>query len=314
MRVRFLILTVIQHVKYKSAENQQEKEYFYRGCNMKILKVLNNNVVTVKTEAGEEVIIMGCGLAFGKKRGDNVDESKIEKIFTQTREDKNLYKKLEDTIERIPAEYIDITEKIVKLAEEKLQMKLSDTIYITLSDHIYFAVKRFGDGQSLKNILFWEIKSSYKDEYLIGQEALKIIKDTVDLSLPDDEAGFIALHIVNAELNENMMNVMIITKIIKEITNILKYHFNVELDEENQTYCRFIVHLKFLAQRLLNNTTCNHSNDDELFNVIRASYKESFACTVKIFEHIKKNYNYSFSRDEMVYLSIHIEKLRKEWN
>ena len=61
---------------------------------MKILKVLNNNVVTVKTEAGEEVIIMGCGLAFGKKRGDNVDESKIEKIFTQTREDKNLYKKL----------------------------------------------------------------------------------------------------------------------------------------------------------------------------------------------------------------------------
>ena len=281
---------------------------------MKILRILNNNVVTVKTEAGEEVIVMGCGMAFGKKRGDVVDESKIEKIFTQTKNDKNLYKKLEDTIERIPAEYIDITEKIVKLAEEKLQMKLSDTIYITLSDHIYFAVKRFNDGQSLKNILFWEIKSSYKDEYLIGQEALKIIQNIVNISLPDDEAGFIALHIVNAELNENMMNVMIITKLIKEITNIVKYYFNVELDEENQTYYRFIVHLKFLAQRLLNNVPCNHSNDDELFNVIRASYKESFACMVKIFEHIKKNYNYSFSKDEMVYLSIHIEKLRKEWN
>jgi beta-glucoside operon transcriptional antiterminator len=281
---------------------------------MKILKVLNNNVVTVKTEAGEEVIIMGCGLAFGKKRGDIIDSTKIEKIFTQTREDKNLYKKLEDTIERIPAEYIDITEKIVKLAEEQLQMKLSDTVYITLSDHIYFAVKRFSDGQSLKNILFWEIKSSYKDEYLIGQKALEIVKNGTGVSLPDDEAGFIALHIVNAELNENMMNVMIITKIIKEITNIVKYYFNVELDEENQTYYRFIVHLKFLAQRLLNNATCVHSNDDELFNVVKTSYKESFMCTVKIFEHIKKNYNYSFSKDEMVYLSIHIEKLRKEWN
>lgn len=281
---------------------------------MKILKVLNNNVVTVKTDHDNEVIVMGRGLAFGKKRGDFIDDTKIEKIFTQTKEDENLYKKLEDTIERIPPEYIEITEKIVKYAEQKLKVKLNDTIYITLSDHIYFAVKRFSEGQSLKNILFWEIKSSYKDEYSIGKEALNIIKNVIAVTLPNDEAGFIALHIVNAELNENMMNVMVITKIIKEITEIVKYHFNVELDEENQTYYRFIVHLKFLAQRLLNNAACVHSKDDELFYMVKASYEESFMCMVKIFEHIKKTYKYSFSKDEMVYLTIHIEKLRKEWN
>ena len=281
---------------------------------MKILKVLNNNVVIVKKENGNEVIMMGSGLAFGKKRGDFVDKEKIEKIFTQTQEDKSLYKKLAETIERIPNEYIRITEKIVRYAEEKLEIKLNESIFISLSDHLYFAVKRFKEEQSLKNILLWEIKSSYKDEYRVGEEALKIIQDEIDVLLPIDEAGFIALHIVNAELNEDMMNVMIITKIIKEITSIVKYHFKVELEEESQTYYRFVVHLKFLAQRLLNNAPSFHSNDDELYNMVRTGFKESFKCTVKIFEHMEKNYKYNFSKDEMVYLTIHIEKLRKEWN
>ena len=82
---------------------------------------------------------------------------------------------------------------------------------------------------------------------------------------------------------------MIITKITKEITNIVKWHFNAESDEENQAYYWFIVHLKFSEERLFNDTLCRHSNDDEFFYVIWAGYKESFSCTVKILKHIKKN-------------------------
>ena len=51
---------------------------------MIIEKVLNNNVVVTRSEAGVETVIMGRGLAFGKSAGDPVDASRIEKTFTIT--------------------------------------------------------------------------------------------------------------------------------------------------------------------------------------------------------------------------------------
>lgn len=41
------------------------------------------------------------------------------------------------------------------------------------------------------------------------------------------------------------------TKLIKDICNIVQYEFNIAFDEESLTYTRFILHLKFFSQRLL---------------------------------------------------------------
>ena len=65
------------------------------------------------------------------------------------------------------------------------------------------------------------------------------------MSLPEDEAGFIALHIVNAELNEEMPNIINITKVMQEILSIVKYHFKIDFNEESLHYYRFVTHLKF---------------------------------------------------------------------
>lgn len=48
--------------------------------NVKIKKVLNNNVVIAQND-NEETILMGLGLGFGKKAGEVVEDKKIEKIF-----------------------------------------------------------------------------------------------------------------------------------------------------------------------------------------------------------------------------------------
>lgn len=49
---------------------------------MKIKKVLNNGAVITTNRDGEEIVVLGKGLAFGKKPGDQIDESKIYKIFS----------------------------------------------------------------------------------------------------------------------------------------------------------------------------------------------------------------------------------------
>lgn len=86
----------------------------------------------------------------------------------------------------------------------------------------------------------------YKEEYEVGKAALQIIHSKLGVRLPEDEAGHIALHLVNAELNEEMPNMVNITKIMNDILNIVKRHFRLEYDEESLAYYRFITHLKFL--------------------------------------------------------------------
>ena len=79
-----------------------------------------------------------------------------------------------------------------------------------------------------------------------------MINQTFKVELPEDEIGFITLHIVNAEMdNENLKQTMEVTKLMQEISNIVRYYFSVEFNTESVYYYRFITHLKFIAHRLL---------------------------------------------------------------
>ena len=165
---------------------------------MKIEKILNNNVVVSINDKGQEVIIMGRGLAFQKKIGAEINEGNIEKIFTIT--NKDITDKFQQLLQEIPSEYMLLSEKIITYAKSELGKKLNESIFISLTDHINSTIDRYKNGIQLKNALLWDIKRLYKDEFCIGVEALKMIKEDLNIELPEDEAAFIALHIVNAEL------------------------------------------------------------------------------------------------------------------
>lgn len=274
---------------------------------MIIKKVLNNNVVVSVNDEKKEIIVMGCGIAFQKKNGDTLNKDKIEKIFVL--DDKDMTKQFQELLSEVPIEYMTITDKIVKYTEEKFKKKLNDIIYISITDHIHSSVERYLKGIELKNGLLWDIKRLYKDEFEIGKYALKVIKDEIKVELPEDEAAFIATHIVNAQLNEGIPSVMNMTKLIQEILNIVKYHFRIDLDEESLDYYRFITHLKFFAQRLFNEKTHENNKDNELFNIVKEKYSRSYECIKKVSKFIEDKYSYELTNEEQLYLIIHIERL-----
>jgi len=273
---------------------------------MKIAKVYNNNVISAFNEKNEELVVMGRGLAFQKKPGDSVDEDKIEKIFALKNND--MSEKFKTLLYEVPIEYMEVTEDIIKIAKSRLGRNLNDSIYISLTDHIHFAVERNQKGYDIKNALLWEIKRFYKQEFVIGLEALKIIQEKLGVLLPEDEASFIAMHIVNAELNQEMPNVANITKVMQDILNIVKYHFKMDFDEESLNYFRFITHLKFFAQRLYSKTYIE-DDDPFLFETVREKHKAAFECTEKINEYIKNQFDYSLTNNEKLYLIIHIQRV-----
>lgn len=278
---------------------------------MRIERILNNNAV-ISTKEKQEVIIIGRGIAFNKRVGDDINEQQIDKIFTLENED--TMKKFKTLIANMPIEYMDISEKIIAYAKMKLGKKLNDSIYIHLTDHIHFAIERYKNNLPIKNGLLWETRQLYKDEYEIGLEALNMICEQFGVILPEDEAGFLALHIVNAELNEEMPVVKNMTKVMQEILMIVRYHFKLEFNENTLTFYRFITHLKFFAQRLVKGNHYNSTTDDDLYHVIKGKYPDAHKCSQKIKRFIEGSYTYELTDEEMIYLTIHIERVVKNNN
>lgn len=277
------------------------------GDVMKIEKVLNNNVAII-IDGGEEKIVMGKGIAFSKHKGDEISADAIDKTFVLSSPDSlNQFAQL---LKDIPYEYVTLAQEIIAYAKTTLGKKLDEKINIDLTDHIYTAVKRLKDGIVIKNALLWDIQRFYQDEYTIGTYALDVIEKKFGVRLPDDEAGFIALHIVNAELSEgNLEDIYAITQIMQETMNIIRRTFNKDFDQQNVYYYRFMTHLRFFAQRLINKTTYQDEDDMDLFEMIKKKYPSSYKCTERIKEFVKNRYHYDISGEEEMYLTIHIERL-----
>ena len=215
---------------------------------MKVHKILNNNVVVTLDAKGNELIVTGRGVGFKKREGDKIDPQLIEKQFSLNNQE--LLPKFAELLSEIPIEIHTTSDIIINYAKKQLGGKLQDSIYISLTDHIYFAIERHKQGFDIPNNFIWEIKKFYPNEYQIGLHALSVIKQRLGVELPEDEAGFITFHIVNAQLNDTMPNIVNMTKIMREILNIVKYHFKFEYDENSLSYQRFVTHLKFFAHRI----------------------------------------------------------------
>lgn len=278
---------------------------------MFIKKIINNNIVISSDASNNEMIIMGKGIGFKKKIGESIPSANIEKKYVVTKEwnENKLIRLLED----IPLEHIQVANEIISFAKVSLGKKLSENLFLTLTDHIHYAIQRKSEGMEIKNALLWEIKRFYNHEFLIGKEALSIIQNRLGVALPEDEAGFIALHIVNANLDmDEIGQVSEMAEIIQNILNIVKYHFNVEIDEYSLNYERFVTHLKFFIQRLFSGARLNDSETIQFMMKIKEQYKKEYACAMKISNYVQSIFNRPLDEDELIYLTIHIKRITNQ--
>jgi len=273
---------------------------------MKIIRILNNNVVSSLDEKNSEIVVMGKGIGFQKKNGDEIEETKIEKIFRMPHNNASQFERL---VEEMPYEQVKVADEIIAYAKDMLGKKLNKNIYITLTDHLNFALERKVQGITFQNALLWEIERFYNMEFQIGCKAVEIIKERLGVELTKDEAGFFALHIVNAEMDiSDMHHAMEMPGIIKDILNIVKYTFAIEIDENTLSYERFITHLKFYVQRVVTNQ-CYPSDDEDFIKSQINKFPEAYGCAVRIKEYMQKKMQYDTGEEELMYLTMHISRI-----
>ena len=275
------------------------------GC-MTIEKVINNNIVSAFDEIGREVVVMGCGIGFGSRPGAKIPEDKIEKIFRI--ESGSVADQFKELLAGVPLEHAKISSDIISYAKGALKLKLNQSIYVTLTDHINFAIARYAKGINLENALLWEIKRFYPQEYELGKYAITQIKERLKVELPEDEAGFIALHFVNAEYGTNIRDALRFPNQMKEILEIVTWELGIKLDEGTLHYERFITHMKFLLQRVYRKELLPDEESD-LADMISQKYPKEFACSKKVADYIEKTAECRLSGEEVMYLAIHIRRI-----
>lgn len=90
-----------------------------------------------------ELIITGAGIGFKKKKGENLDEALADKTYYLESVDDS--RRLQEVVKEISEEYLEIVSRIVKTAREE-GLKVRDSLYVTLTDHINSAVDRYREN------------------------------------------------------------------------------------------------------------------------------------------------------------------------
>lgn len=274
---------------------------------MKIQRILTNNAIITLNEKGAEQIVCGRGIAYKKRCGDEIDGRSIEKTFMLAPESK-LQKQLEQLLSDIPLEYVELAYDIVKMARLAMDATLSDSLVISLADHLCETVRRFREGIMISNGLAWEIRRFYEREYEVGLLALDMAEKKLGLLLPKDEAAYIAMHIVNAETDKSTMEETFRrTRLIGDITRIVRMFFGIDFDEDSGYYYRFITHLNYFVRRVLRGEQHTDSTNQELTDIIFEKYQKAYQCALRISDFVADKLNYHISDEEKMYITIHIQ-------
>ena len=273
---------------------------------MKIKKILNNNVAVVYDEAEKESVVIGKGIAYGKKAGDVIADGTGFKIYKSVGE--GLAKNLAQIVDDIPFEHIKATNEIIVMAREHLD-KVDDKILLSLADHISFAIKRHFEGIDFADSL-WELQKLYPQEYQVGLSALEIIEKRLGISLPNGEASFIAFHLVNAGGGNQEVSYKHL-ELVKGILEIVKSHFAIEFDEESYDFVRFMTHLRFFAGRAFSQVDGSLVKNKEspwLQQALKDLVEEG-KCVETIAAFVQTKFERDITADEKSYLMLHIHRV-----
>ncbi|MEG1874638.1 MAG: PRD domain-containing protein [Angelakisella sp.] len=280
---------------------------------MRIIKAINNNVVSATDEDGQEIIVTGKGIGFRAISGDLIPQRDVEKVFRM--DSQNQIDQLKDLFASLPMQHMRLSDKIITYAKEKLGMYLNQSIYITLTDHINFAVRRQTQGIPFSNPLLMEVRRFYPQEYIIGQYALEQIERELGIVMPADEAASIALHIVNAEYDSPTMNATLnMTRLIQAILELVKSFPAFTFDDTSIDYERFVTHLKYLVQRIYRGDDTQRS-DKEFVAAIANIYPTECGYSVRLAEFVEEKTKHHLSAEEKAYLAVHLRRIsRSEQN
>jgi len=264
----------------------------------KIKKVINNSVVMVQ-DKNEEVILLGKGIGFQKKENDIIYEStKIEKKY-QLIQTKN------NTGER-DKQMLPFIALVIELMDKSTTNNFSYTTMKSLTDHIAAMYLRIINNENLENPFHYETKSLYSKDYQTGLQIGEEIFKITGLKVPESELDFLTLYIHYGNSNDAKAKMDLIHSIIYQVSSLLSDKYNIKFNKDSIDYSRFIVHLRFVVERIMRREDIPDINLKDLF---MNKFKKYYKIGQDIVSILENELHTVITDDERVYLLLHIARL-----
>ncbi|MCT4619365.1 MAG: PRD domain-containing protein [Marinisporobacter sp.] len=268
-----------------------------------IKKILSNNVVLVERE-NQNYILVGKGIGFGKKKGFVLEDPQIidEKFISLKGLSENEY---ESFLSQVDPKIIELVEKIMVMVKDELGEGLNPNVHVGLIDHINFAIKRLTEGIEIVNPFLVETKLLYPTEYNLAQKAVSILKENLNIHIPEAEIGFLALHIYGGRGNKSKKEALENSKMMNKILSYTENKLNMHIDKNSFDYKRFIMHLRGVIDRVVKHKTIE--------NILLSKVKEELVIEFKIAYDISKiienTLKVRIPESEVGYITLHLHRL-----
>ncbi len=273
----------------------------------RVIKVLNNNGILVfDMMRGEEAILLGSGVGFGKhvnERFELKETDTVKRYAIVNREAKNLTGR--QVIGGMEPVYLETAGRIVEAGRQALG-EMNPNILIPLADHIAFAAERVKNGIVLENPHHAAIQILYPEEYQAALIARDIIQEMADCLMPETEVGYIALHLRAGRMDEKLEESLKTVSLLEKITAIVEDRLEIRLDPHSFAYERFMAHLRYLVGCIKNSDPISLDMDEYARTQFPGSYEIAIeACSV-----MEKELQMTIPKEAVGHLGIHIERLR----
>ncbi|CAM4118274.1 glucose PTS transporter transcription antiterminator GlcT [Mesobacillus thioparans] len=275
---------------------------------IEVKKGLNNNVLIADHPTFGEVILIGKGISFNRKKGDLIEEGQAEKMFVLKDE-----KEQANYIKLLPFVQNDLHEAIIssiELIKKRTPAQLNEHIHVALTDHLMFAVTRISKGMEFKNPFLVETKTLYPTEFEIAKEVVQLIKDRSGIELPDGEIGFVALHIHSAIMNRSLSDVNKHSQLVTKLVKMIEENLDIEIDKEGIDYTRLVRHIRFTIERVNNG---EEAEEPEKFaTLLKEEYPLCYNLSWKLIKVMQQTLKKQVCDAEAVYLTMHLQRLQKK--
>ncbi len=269
----------------------------------RISKVLNHNaMIGISVEDNKEYLVMGKGVAFGKKVSDRIEVRAEDTVYSlhEFTERGNA----KDIIKSVSPVCLELANEVLNRAEQEFG-KIDRSILFPMADHIEFAVRRIKNHEQISNPLTEDIRVLFYKEYKVAQCMEQLLMDKMQIQIDEHEVGYIALHVHSAIKNEKVSQAMQIARAVRECISLVEKQTGREIDVMSLSYNRLMNHVRYMIARSINGEKLKVSMNDYM----EVKFPKAFDAAKKICVQIEADMKLALEDVEIGYLAMHIERV-----
>lgn len=272
---------------------------------LQVEKVLNNNVIIAIHPSYGETVVIGKGIGFNRKPKDNIALDSIEKMFILTKQQEMEQYKL--LVHQVDETFIEVMNDVIFYISRHAGAPLNEHIHIALTDHMAFAVKRYRQGIPIHNPFLHETRELYPREYGMAEHVVEEINRRMGIRLPEDEVGFVALHIFSALTNRHVTEVKEHSKLLAELAGLIETKLGIKIRKDSLNYSRLLRHLTVALERIRRDESLEEPL--AINEMIKKEYPEMYSLAWTLMKVIQQRLHKPVYDAEAVYLTLHLQRL-----